>query len=72
MTRDVADKITAGLEAAGFDYTRIVDSNGHRIELARRELAGPDILALLEVLLPGGAPIPNAVVSWQSGKLTVA
>lgn len=74
MTKDTADKISADLQSEGFDHARIIQGDEHRIELQRDLFDGMVLLTLMAILVPGGEPLPNVTVKFESqrGVLVVA
>lgn len=66
MDAQTGDTISAGIRAAGFNHTRVVTPNGDTITLDQRVYSGADILALLSILVPNGAPLGGITVTLSS------
>lgn len=65
MTRETADMIGNALQDNGYDYARTITGDAHRIELLATRFEGKDLLTLMAILVPGGKPIPNVLVSLE-------
>lgn len=60
MTKAQAAPLCDALEAAGFPYMLDVDTAGnHTVTLRAARLSGKEMLSLMNVLAPGGVPIPG-------------
>lgn len=65
MTRAVADTISAALQAVGYDHTRFITGDEHRIVLQKDVFEGPDLLTMIGILVPGGTPLEGVAVRWS-------
>jgi hypothetical protein len=65
VTTDTAATVSEQLLAAGFEHTRRIGDTGESIFIQKDRLEGPELLALMTILVPGGTPLPNVAIAWE-------
>jgi hypothetical protein len=65
MTTDTAATVSQQLLAAGFEHSRRIASTGESIFIQKDRLEGPELLALMGILVPGGTPLPDVAIAWE-------